>query len=87
MVPVTLISVNDEWLTVREVAQRLRRSEPTVRRAIWRGALVAHQFGERDYSVAPSDLELFIAKSRTDCADAADRVAGTEDLAKARVVV
>jgi excisionase family DNA binding protein len=81
MNPATLISVNDEWLTVRDVAQKLGRSEPTVRRAIGRGDLAAYQFGERGYSVAPSDLQAFISKRRK-CGDVAGVAAGTEDLAK-----
>jgi excisionase family DNA binding protein len=70
--------VNDEYLTVRDVALRLRRSEATIRRVIVRGELVAHTVGQggRGYLVDPVDLQAFIAKSRTDCADAAGKVAG-----------
>ncbi len=78
MVAARLIDVSDEWLSVRDVALKLRKSEPTVRRAIGRGDLPAYTFGERGYSVAPSDLESFIAKSRKG-ADAAGVAAGTKD--------
>lgn len=87
MVLVTLIDVNDDWLTVRDVALRLRKSEPTVRRAIGRGDLTAYTLGgrgSRGYSVAPADLQAFIAKCRTDSGDAAGAAAGTENLVKAR---
>jgi excisionase family DNA binding protein len=72
----TLIAVNDEWLSVRDVALRLSKSEPTVRRAIRLGALTAYTFGERGYSVAPSDLQSFISKRRKG-GDAAGDVAGS----------
>jgi excisionase family DNA binding protein len=71
--------VNVQWLSVRDVARKLEKSEPTVRRAIGRGELVAHLFGERGYSIASSDLESFIAKCRTDSGDAAGVAAGTDD--------
>ena len=57
-------AMNDDYLSVPQIAQVLGKSEPTVRRAIRRGALPAYQFGERGYSVAVSDLESFIARSR-----------------------
>lgn len=74
--------MSDEWFSVREIALKLRRSEPTVRRAIGRGDLTAYVVpGGRGYLVAPSDLESFISKCRTGCGDAAGLVAGcTEDL-------
>lgn len=56
-------------------------SEPTVRRMAAKGRLPAYRFGERSYSVSEPELRAFIAKSRT-CGDAAEFVAGTEDLAK-----
>ena len=75
--------MNDQWLSVRDVAQRLNKSEPTVRRAIGRGDLPAYTFGERGYSVAPSDLQAFISKRRKG-GDAAGDVAGSnQDMAKA----
>lgn len=67
-----------EWLSVRDVALRLNKSEPTVRRAIGRGDLPAYTFGERGYSVAPSDLQAFISKRRK-CGDGAGGAPGTED--------
>lgn len=73
--------MNDQWLSVRDVAQVLNKSEPTVRRAIGRGDLPAYTFGERGYSVAPSDLQAFISKRRKS-ADVAGVAAGTENLAK-----
>ena len=72
-------AMNDQWLSVRDVAQRLNKSEPTVRRAIGRGDLPAYQFGERGYSVAPSDLLAFISKRRTDSGDAAGVAAGSNE--------
>jgi hypothetical protein len=51
-------------------------SEPTVRRAVRRGDLTAHVFGERGYSISPADFAEFVAKSRTR-ADAAQDAAGS----------
>lgn len=43
-------------MTVRDVAAAIRKPEPTVRRAVRRGDLVAHESGERAYSIAPADF-------------------------------
>lgn len=68
------------WLETADVALELGLSKPTVRRMAAAGRLPAHRFG-RAYKVDPGDLAEFIVKSRTDSADAADRVAGrNEDL-------
>jgi len=72
-----LIDVTDDWLSVRDVARKLGKSEPTVLRVIRGGALPAYVFGERGYLVAPSDLQSFIAKCRTDSGDAAGGAAGS----------
>jgi excisionase family DNA binding protein len=74
--------VNDEWLSVRDVAQVLNKSEPTVRRAIGRGDLTAYQFGERGYSVAPSDLQTFISKRRKGGDGAGGAPGSNQDLTK-----
>jgi len=77
-----------EWLSVPDVARRLNKCEKTVRRTIKRGELAAHMLDDRTYSVAPAELEAFIAKRRVYPGDAAGGAAGgSEDLAKARVVV
>jgi hypothetical protein len=71
--------MSDEWLSVRDVAHALRKSEPTVRRAIGRGDLTAYTLGgrgSRGYSVAPGDLMAFIRKCRTDSGDVAGGAAG-----------
>jgi excisionase family DNA binding protein len=79
----TVVNDGGYWMTVRDVAVAIRKSEPTVRRAVRRGDLVAHVFGERGYLIAPADFAEFIAKSRKG-ADAAGGAAGSnEDLARA----
>ena len=52
----------DQWLTVSEVAERLRVNEVTVRRWIQRGELVALNVGGRrpEYRVRQTALDAFI---------------------------
>jgi excisionase family DNA binding protein len=50
-----------EWLTVAEIAERLRVSEVTVRRWLREGALVGRQLGGRaGWRVAATELERFM---------------------------
>ncbi len=48
-----------EWLSVEEVAQRLKMDNETVRKWIRRKLLKAYKFG-RDYRVRQDDFEQFI---------------------------
>jgi excisionase family DNA binding protein len=75
-----LIVMSDEWFSVRDIARKMGRSQPTVRRAIGRGELTAHVMpGGRGYLVSPCDLESFIAKCRTDSGDVAEGAAGRNE--------
>jgi excisionase family DNA binding protein len=56
-------SVRSRWLTVGEVAERLRCSARTVRRRITLGELTAFKFGG-SVRVQESDLQAFIKNSR-----------------------
>lgn len=58
------MTFEQEWLTVREVADRLRVKEATVREWIKRGDLAALDLGARSagYRVRPRDLEDFIGR-------------------------
>lgn len=73
--------MSGKFLSVAQVARELDVSEATVRRTIARGALPAHQFGGRRYSVDSGELADFIAKSRAKadcfhCGKATDRPVG-----------
>lgn len=48
-----------EWLSVEEVARRLKMDDETVRKWIRRKQLKAYKFG-RDYRVRLNDFEKFI---------------------------
>ena len=74
--------MSDEWLSVRQAAARLGRSEFVVRRAISQGDLEAYAFGERALSIAPGDLEAFIQKCRKGGDAAGDVAGGNQDLKK-----
>jgi excisionase family DNA binding protein len=52
----------DEWLTVKDVAARLKISEETVRRWVREGELPALALGKKaGFRIRPADLEVFIA--------------------------
>jgi excisionase family DNA binding protein len=53
----------EQFLTIEDVAQRLRVDERTVHRWISDGKLVRHKFG-RAVRIALSDLQRFIAQHR-----------------------
>lgn len=50
-----------EFLTLQEVAERLRISRPTVRNLIRDGKLSAFRAGERVFRVSVKELEEFIS--------------------------
>jgi excisionase family DNA binding protein len=55
-------SARDEWLTVRDVAARLKVQEETVRRWVREGELPALALGRKaGFRIRPADLEIFIA--------------------------
>ena len=54
----------ERWLTVGDIAERLRVHENTVRRWLRSGALTGRGFGGRTgYRVRESDLEKFLNES------------------------
>ena len=52
-----------EVLTIKEVAERLKVSERTIRNWIEKGELIAYRFGLQ-YRIKPEDLDTFIQKSK-----------------------
>ena len=53
----------DEWLTVTEIADRLKVSEQVVRRWLRAGLLDGQNFGGRaGYRVRATDLETFLGR-------------------------
>jgi excisionase family DNA binding protein len=50
-------------LTIQQAADQLQLCPDTVRRAIWRGVLVAHRF-EGSIRISQADLDDFVAKGR-----------------------
>ncbi|MBO0796847.1 MAG: helix-turn-helix domain-containing protein [Ktedonobacteraceae bacterium] len=56
--------MNDEWLSVEEIAKELKVPEDTVRAWIRNKKLPAFRPG-REYRVKRSDLERFLAESKT----------------------
>ncbi len=54
----------DEFLTVEEVAKRLKVKEFTIRDWIRKGELPAYKVG-RDYRIRKEDFEEFLKKRRT----------------------
>jgi excisionase family DNA binding protein len=52
--------MDEEMLTVQEVAQQMKVSERTVRNWIDKEGLVAFPIGKRGYRIARSDLNAFI---------------------------
>ena len=51
------------WLTIREVASRLRLSRMTVYRMVHAGDLSAHRFG-RSFRIAEAELDAYLAQTR-----------------------
>jgi excisionase family DNA binding protein len=75
---------DESFMTVAEIAAALRCSRATVMRAIASGRLGAVPVGDRTVRVLEAEFERFIGKSRSDGADAAGGVAGSDqDLARA----
>ena len=56
--------MGDEWLTVDEVAERLKVHAETVRRWVRAGALAALDLGSRSggYRIKRADLDEFVAR-------------------------
>lgn len=52
-----------EWLTVPEIARRLRISRMTAYRLVHSGELVAHRVGKQ-FRVKPEDYDAFLASAR-----------------------
>ena len=53
--------MDDTWLTVEEIAGRLKVTEQTVRRWLRSGSLVGRNFGGRTgYRIRQSDLRPFL---------------------------
>ena len=63
-VPPTLRGKDEELLTTKEVARRLKVTPQTVQRLIARGELVASRVG-RDWRIKPSALEVFLQKTQS----------------------
>jgi len=76
--------MTEAWISVAKAAEIWELSPESVRRAARGGAVGSKRVGARGWlSVKAADVEaLIVTKSRADRADAADRVAGTEDLKK-----
>jgi excisionase family DNA binding protein len=55
-------SARDEWLTVRDVAERLKVTKETVRRWVREGGLPALVLGKKaGHRIRSTDLDAFIA--------------------------
>lgn len=61
--------MDDEMLTVQEVARQMKVSERTVRNWIEKDGLVAFPIGKRGYRVARSDLNAFIERRKRQRSD------------------
>jgi len=61
--------MEDEMLTVQEIAQQMKVSERTVRNWIEKDGLVAFPIGKRGYRVARSDLNAFIERRKKRVSD------------------
>ena len=59
-----MMHVDERYLTLPEVAERLKVSRRTLYRWIKEGRLNAYQF-EREYRMTESDLQDFLRRSRT----------------------
>jgi excisionase family DNA binding protein len=61
--PATLDARDEEMLTTKEVARRLKVTPQTVQRLIGRGQLIASRVG-RDWRIKPSALEAFLQRTQ-----------------------
>jgi len=61
--------MEDEMLTVQEVARQMKVSERTVRNWIEKDGLVAFPIGKRGYRIARSDLNAFIERRKRERSD------------------
>jgi excisionase family DNA binding protein len=61
--------MEDEMLTVQEVARQMKVSERTVRNWIEKDGLVAFPIGKRGYRIARSDLNAFIDRRKRERSD------------------
>jgi excisionase family DNA binding protein len=59
-----MLQVDERYLTLPELAERLQVSRRTVYRWIKDGSLNAYQFG-REYRITESDLKDFLERRRT----------------------
>jgi excisionase family DNA binding protein len=62
--PTALDAKDEELLTTREVARRLKVTPQTVQRLIHRGDLVASRVA-RDWRIKPSELEAFLQRTQS----------------------
>jgi excisionase family DNA binding protein len=59
-----LVSEQDEWLSVDEIAKNLKMDVETVRNWIRRKQLKAYRFG-RDYRIRREDFDAFVRERAT----------------------
>ncbi len=59
------MSQQDEWLSVEEVAQKLKMDVETIRKWIRRKQLKAYKFG-RDYRIRREDFDQFVRERATE---------------------
>jgi excisionase family DNA binding protein len=59
------VSQQDEWLSVEEVAQKLKMDVETIRKWIRRKQLKAYKFG-RDYRIRREDFDQFVRERATE---------------------
>ena len=58
--------MDETWLTVEEIAERLKVTDQTVRRWLRSGSLVGRNFsGRTGYRVKESDLQRFLDQEQT----------------------
>jgi excisionase family DNA binding protein len=62
--PAALDGKDEELLTTKEVARRLKVTTQTVQRLIHRGELVASRVA-RDWRIKPSELEAFLQRTQS----------------------
>ncbi len=62
--PAVLDAKDEELLTTKEVARRLKVTTQTVQRLIHRGDLIAIRVA-RDWRIKPSELEAFFQKNQS----------------------
>lgn len=76
------IGVDDEFLTVGEVADLLKLNAQTIRNMIDRGELTAVRVGSRRVRIQRADLEAFLSEGRRLTRRSASRVAFDDAMAE-----